>query len=989
MLRHDSPFQPATVFNVKSYGAAGDGATDDATAITAAMTAATASGGIVWLPSSAAAFCIKSTITVPASVQFAGPGTLKALATFTGSMMVLMSTNSQISIATMDGTGLTAPVGAWTGAGVGTARSPAGCGIFINGASGSTIPNCVIAVDTFQNFPSGPICAFYADGLLVSSRRYLTVQTYTGGETNGVVTAFNTVNARFTGGLINGYSWKGYYFGNCTDCIGIGCNAMNGLVGHSSHYDTGGTRCGFIDCAQDGSGTGGDGYKAYLSSNPFIRGFSSKSSTGAAVLFDSCTDYEFSGIHALDPANGGIYLSADTSALLRGKGSDWFVKRTVQGTTANHVAIKIVSNATYQINDIYIGPGVASNGLYGISSGAIASATVANVVIDAGVYYELSSQYDIFGYFKSVSILGGQIVRTASSGSGADVFLSTNTGVAGGTLFIGKLRVTGFGTTDIITEIAGTWDTVIVDGLATELGGKPLKIDAGSSVKNVVINSLTGYAAGQATAVDLNFNQALTTRLTVKDLQLPTAAGSYQALVATVSGSAVVVGYGVQTLTDAATIAIDPANGTDYEVTLGGNRTVGAPSTPVTGQRINLVVIQDVTGGRTLAWNAVFKQGWSDIGNVANARASISFVYDGTNWNQIGAQNAYGGTVVATTAVDGTFRIVGSGDATKKFGVEVDSLTTGKTLTLDTGAQTVDRTITVPVLNVAANLVMREAALVDNAVVRADSTLGLIQNSGVIIDDSNNVTGVVGLTATAKITWGASGSYTNGCLYNSATLGTVLALQTGSTYDWYLGTPTGGSDILTVPTGTQKLVMGSTVDASAIGTAAWVNPGGQSIAKRSYLGTIGGTFKGNVDAGVQDATAAVAGQVGEVISASVTGYTNYTTTGTIQQLTTITLTAGDWMMYATVTYYGNSATNAADGEFVSYLCDTTASATGAVEGETLVYQDQPVTGTLHRTVTISFHEVTNASKSKYLNGKAAFTLGNPQYTCSLKAVRIR
>ncbi len=101
---------------------------------------------------------------------------------------------------------------------------------------------------------------------------------------------------------------------------------------------------------------------------------------------------------------------------------------------------------------------------------------------------------------------------------------------------------------------------------------------------------------------------------------------------------------------------------------------------------------------------------------------------------------------VSENVADDSFFIVGTTDATKRLRFEVESQTTGKTMTVDTGAQTLSRTLTVPVLAGAANVVVREAALVDNAVVRADSTLGKIQNSGVIIDDSNNVTGVVALT---------------------------------------------------------------------------------------------------------------------------------------------------------------------------------------------------------------------------------------------------
>ncbi len=108
------------------------------------------------------------------------------------------------------------------------------------------------------------------------------------------------------------------------------------------------------------------------------------------------------------------------------------------------------------------------------------------------------------------------------------------------------------------------------------------------------------------------------------------------------------------------------------------------------------------------------------------------------------------------TVIDANFSIIGSGDASKKLKFEVDAQTTGKTLTVNTGAQTADRTATMPVLAGAANVVVREAALTDNAVTRADGTTGKIQDSGVIVDDSNNVTGVVALTLTGPAVAGTA-----------------------------------------------------------------------------------------------------------------------------------------------------------------------------------------------------------------------------------------
>lgn len=64
---------------------------------------------------------------------------------------------------------------------------------------------------------------------------------------------------------------------------------------------------------------------------------------------------------------------------------------------------------------------------------------------------------------------------------------------------------------------------------------------------------------------------------------------------------------GVVTLTDAATIATDASLGDVFTVTLGGNRTLGAPTNPTNGQKCIWRIRQDATGSRTLAYNAAFR----------------------------------------------------------------------------------------------------------------------------------------------------------------------------------------------------------------------------------------------------------------------------------------------------------------------------------------------------------------------------------------------
>jgi len=54
-------------------------------------------------------------------------------------------------------------------------------------------------------------------------------------------------------------------------------------------------------------------------------------------------------------------------------------------------------------------------------------------------------------------------------------------------------------------------------------------------------------------------------------------------------------------LTDAPTIATDASTGRSFSVTLGGNRTLGAPTNPGPGQMVIWEFKQDGIGGRTIA----------------------------------------------------------------------------------------------------------------------------------------------------------------------------------------------------------------------------------------------------------------------------------------------------------------------------------------------------------------------------------------------------
>ena len=75
------------------------------------------------------------------------------------------------------------------------------------------------------------------------------------------------------------------------------------------------------------------------------------------------------------------------------------------------------------------------------------------------------------------------------------------------------------------------------------------------------------------------------------------------------------------------------------KVTLTNNVTFDAPSNTTTGQYISIVCIQDGTGSRTIAWNAVFEFK-DDTAPTATTTASkgdmFTFRYNGSKWLEVG-----------------------------------------------------------------------------------------------------------------------------------------------------------------------------------------------------------------------------------------------------------------------------------------------------------------------------------------------------------------
>lgn len=88
-----------------------------------------------------------------------------------------------------------------------------------------------------------------------------------------------------------------------------------------------------------------------------------------------------------------------------------------------------------------------------------------------------------------------------------------------------------------------------------------------------------------------------------------------------------------------ASATIDWSNGNKQRITLTANTTLTISAPPGVGE-YKLRLIQDGTGGRTVAFSGVSSSRWwgsasqPDFNTAANGETLIAFYYDGTNFSQ-------------------------------------------------------------------------------------------------------------------------------------------------------------------------------------------------------------------------------------------------------------------------------------------------------------------------------------------------------------------
>jgi len=194
-----------------------------------------------------------------------------------------------------------------------------------------------------------------------------------------------------------------------------------------------------------------------------------------------------------------------------------------------------------------------------VTSTMILDGTIANADISASAEIAVS---------KLANGTANQLLQTDSAGTGVE--FTSNVDIPG------TLGVTGAATLSSTLAVVGNISTdasLVFEGATADAFETTLSVTDPTADRTITLPDATTTVAGLAVVQSFTKAQRGT----------PVA------------------------LTDAATIAVDLSLGNNFTVTLAGNRTLGAPTNVTAGQSGVIVVTQDGTGSRTLAYNSAYK----------------------------------------------------------------------------------------------------------------------------------------------------------------------------------------------------------------------------------------------------------------------------------------------------------------------------------------------------------------------------------------------
>ena len=329
---------------------------------------------------------------------------------------------------------------------------------------------------------------------------------------------------------------------------------------------------------------------AYLGDTKLVTSATGVTVTGevAATTIDA-TNIEVTTLKAKDGTSAGsiadttgvvtIASAVLTTADINGGTADAV---TIGGTTPAVGTFSTANATTVDTTNIEVTTLKAKDGT---SAGSIADAT--GVVTLAS---SVLTTADINGGTADGVVIGG-----------ASAAAATFTDITGsGTITFTGATVANGGTVTTVDINGGTIDGAVI-------GGASAAAITGTTVNGTTITASTGFSGDGGSITGMSATQLTSGTVPAARLSEATAANIHAGAANVLITPAVMETASEEvTLTDAATIAVDWSTFLTGVVTLGGNRTLGAPTNAEPGTWRTIRVVQDGTGSRTLAYNAVY-----------------------------------------------------------------------------------------------------------------------------------------------------------------------------------------------------------------------------------------------------------------------------------------------------------------------------------------------------------------------------------------------
>lgn len=270
-----------------------------------------------------------------------------------------------------------------------------------------------------------------------------------------------------------------------------------------------------------------------------------------------------------------------------------------------------------------------------------ASYHITSAITDGTTYgrYTLSHVASA-GSFSASDAVSFEFYRAGDPGTGgglSDIVLDV-TPQLGGQLDVNG-HALGDGTLELLsfTETASAVNQINITNAATGTGpivgvaGNDTNVDLRLTAKGTGVVNVTSTLKTDGT---IELGHASDTTLSRVSAGLVAVEGNTVCLLGTAQEFTRTHNFDMTTLTDGASVSWDLSQNQVAQLTLGGNRSLSAPTNQVAGATYILIVKQDGTGSRTLSWDTTYKfPSGTDptLSTAAGAIDVVTFVSDGTN----------------------------------------------------------------------------------------------------------------------------------------------------------------------------------------------------------------------------------------------------------------------------------------------------------------------------------------------------------------------